>query len=184
MHQRLGADRDLVAEDGGDFVGVAGAADVAEQRHPVHGRAQVFVEPGGLANRCREQARPQLRLERLAERVVLCECQRGDEFAEAKRCVEMGSPPDVSTLAVAQDLLTARDSVSRTGCAALQLVHQFHLTDPLGRISSDRHSADPRNVVLSPIGKAKKGNVNPAKTQVSDPQVMAAHIKRVANHRL
>jgi epoxyqueuosine reductase QueG len=52
--------------------------------------------------------------------------------------------------------------------------------DPLGRISSDRHSADPRNVVLSSVGKAKKGVVNPEKTQVRDPKVMADHIKRVA----
>ena len=42
VHERLGADRDLVAEDGGDLVGVAGAADVAQQRHPVRGLAQLL----------------------------------------------------------------------------------------------------------------------------------------------
>jgi reductive dehalogenase len=52
--------------------------------------------------------------------------------------------------------------------------------DPLGRIASDRHSADTRNVVLTPVGKAKKGGVNPRRTEVRDPKVMAKHIKRVA----
>ena len=50
VHERLGADRDLVAEDGRDFMGVAGAPDVAKQRHPVDGLAQVFVERGGLTD--------------------------------------------------------------------------------------------------------------------------------------
>ena len=90
VHERLGANRDLVAEDGGDLVGVAGAADVPQQRHPVRGLAQLLVEPRGLADRRREQARPQLRLERLPERVVLRERQRGDELTEAKRRVEDG----------------------------------------------------------------------------------------------
>ena len=35
VDERLGADRDLVAEHGRDLVGVAGAADVPQQRHPV-----------------------------------------------------------------------------------------------------------------------------------------------------
>ena len=52
--------------------------------------------------------------------------------------------------------------------------------DPLGRIASDRHSADPRNVVLTEVGKAKKGGVNSSRTPVSDPKVMSRHIKRVA----
>ena len=69
-------------------MGVAGAADVAEQRHPVGGLAHLAVEPGGLADPRREQARPQLRLERLAEGVVLRERERGDEFTEAERCVQ------------------------------------------------------------------------------------------------
>ena len=90
MDQRLGADRDLVAEHGGDLVRVAGAADVAEQRHPVGGLAHLLLEARGLADPRREQARPQLRLERLTERVVLRERQRRDELAEAKRCVQDG----------------------------------------------------------------------------------------------
>ncbi len=85
MHQRLGADRDFVAEDRGDFVRVAGAADVAEQRHPVGGLAHRLVESGRLAHPRREQARPELRLQRLAEGVVLRQGQRGDEFTETKR---------------------------------------------------------------------------------------------------
>ena len=38
VDERLGADRDLVAEQRGDLVRVAGAADVAQQRDPVGGR--------------------------------------------------------------------------------------------------------------------------------------------------
>ena len=58
------------------------------------------VESRGLADPTRKQARAQLRLQRLAERVVLRECQRGDELTEAKRvCREMGCPPDVSARA-------------------------------------------------------------------------------------
>ena len=90
VHQRLGADRDLVAEHGGDLVRVAGAADVPQQRHPVGGLAHLVLESGGLADPRREQARAQLRLERLPERVVLRERQRRDELAEAKRCVQDG----------------------------------------------------------------------------------------------
>ena len=90
VDERLGANRDLVAEDGGDLVGVAGAADVPQQRHPVGGLAHLLVEPRGLADPRREQARPQLRLERLTERVVLRKRQRGDELTEAERRVEDG----------------------------------------------------------------------------------------------
>ncbi len=90
VHQRLGADGDLVAEHGRDLVCVAGAADVPQQRHPVGGLAHLVLESCGLADPRREQARPQLRLERLPERVVLRERQRRDELAEAKRCVEDG----------------------------------------------------------------------------------------------
>ena len=88
VDERLGADRDLVAEHGGDLVGVAGAADVAQQRHPVGGLADLLVEPRLLAHPRREQARPQLRLERLAEGVVLGQRQRGDELGEAKRRIQ------------------------------------------------------------------------------------------------
>ncbi len=52
--------------------------------------------------------------------------------------------------------------------------------DPLGRIGSDRHASDLRNVVLSAVGKAQKGTVNPERTYVPDPKLMSAHIKRVA----
>ena len=83
VDERLSANRDLVAEHGGDLVSVAGAADVPQQRHPVGGLAHVALESRLLADPRREQARPQLRLERLAERVVLRERQRGDELGQA-----------------------------------------------------------------------------------------------------
>jgi len=60
VDEGLGADRDLVAEDRRDLVGVAGAADVAQQRDPVDGLAQVVVEAGRLADPRGEQARAQL----------------------------------------------------------------------------------------------------------------------------
>jgi len=46
----LGTDRDLVAEHGGDLMGVAGAAHVPEERHPVRGVAQLSVEARGVAD--------------------------------------------------------------------------------------------------------------------------------------
>ena len=45
------------------------------------------VEPGRVADPGREEARPQLRLERLAERVVLRQGERGNELTEAERRV-------------------------------------------------------------------------------------------------
>jgi len=66
-------------------VGVTGAADVAQQRDPVDGLAELVVEAGGLADPGGEQARAQLRFERLAKGVVLGERERGDELPEAKR---------------------------------------------------------------------------------------------------
>jgi reductive dehalogenase len=52
--------------------------------------------------------------------------------------------------------------------------------DPLGRMASDRHAADQRNVINAVVSKAPKGQVNPHKTEIRDPKVMANHIKRVA----
>ena len=60
VHERLRADRDFVAEERGDFVGVAGAADVPEQRSPVCGLAHLPRESRGLAHPRREETRPQL----------------------------------------------------------------------------------------------------------------------------
>ena len=91
VHERLGEDGDVVAEDGGDLVRVAGAADVAQQRDPVDGRrAASASKPASSDQPCGEEARPQLRLERLAERVVLRERERRDELAQAERRVGNG----------------------------------------------------------------------------------------------
>ena len=49
VDQRLGADGDLVAEDGSHFVGVTGAPDVAQQGDPIDGVAG-FVESRGLGD--------------------------------------------------------------------------------------------------------------------------------------
>ena len=56
MDERLGADRDLVAEQGRDLVGVAGAADVAEQRHPV-GRLAHLVRRRSAASQIHDASR-------------------------------------------------------------------------------------------------------------------------------
>ena len=90
VHERLRANRDLVAEEGRDFVRVTGAADVAEQRHPVDGVAHRLVESGGLAHPGREETGPELRFQRLPERVVLRQRQCRDEFTQTKRCVKNG----------------------------------------------------------------------------------------------
>ena len=90
VDERLGADRDLVAEQRRDLVRVTGAADVAEQRDPVGGLANIVLDAGGVADPRREQARAQLRLERLPEGVVLRERERGDEFREAKLWIQDG----------------------------------------------------------------------------------------------
>ncbi|MFN8038322.1 MAG: hypothetical protein U0Q07_03830 [Acidimicrobiales bacterium] len=84
MDEGLGADGDLVAEDGRDLVGVAGAADVAQERDPVDGLAQLVVGAEGIADGAGQEARAQLRLERLAEGVVLGEGEGGDQLTEAE----------------------------------------------------------------------------------------------------
>jgi hypothetical protein len=90
VDERLGANRDLVAEHGGDLVGVAGAAEVPKQRDPVGGLPHLGVDSRRLAHPRREQARAQLRLERLAEGVVLCKREGGDKLTEAKRYLGNG----------------------------------------------------------------------------------------------
>ncbi len=60
VDEGLGADGNFVAEDGGHFVGVAGAADVAQQRDPVDGVAHWLFESGGIADPRGEQAGAEL----------------------------------------------------------------------------------------------------------------------------
>jgi hypothetical protein len=80
VDEGLGADSDFVAENRGHLVGVAGAADVAEQSYPINGVSCGLVQPRRIANPCSEQTRPHLRFQRLAECVVLCQGQGGDEL--------------------------------------------------------------------------------------------------------
>jgi hypothetical protein len=65
-------------------VGVARATDVAQQRDPVDGVAQRPVEAGFFAQPRGEQARAELRLERLSERVVLRQREGRDQLAETE----------------------------------------------------------------------------------------------------
>ena len=89
-HERLGQDGDVVTEDGGDLVRVTRAARIAQQRDPVDGVAQLSVEARFLAQRRRQEARPQLRLERLAERVVLPQRERRHELTETEGLTRNG----------------------------------------------------------------------------------------------
>jgi hypothetical protein len=89
-HERVGQDGDVVAEDGGDLVRVACAPQIAQQRDPVDGVAQLGIEAGFLAQRHRQQARPQLRLERLSERVVLPQGERRHELTQTKTRLRNG----------------------------------------------------------------------------------------------
>ena len=88
-----GADGDLVAEDGRDFVRVPGAPDIAQQRDPVDGLAQLPVEACFLTEPGGQQTRPQLGLQRLAERVVLCQGEGGDELTKAQGRTRDSAPP-------------------------------------------------------------------------------------------
>ena len=80
VYQRLRPNRNLVAEHGGHLVRIAGATDIAKQCHPIGCIAHILIESSRLANPSGKQAGTQLRLERLAKRVVLRQGQRGDEF--------------------------------------------------------------------------------------------------------
>ena len=56
----------------------------------------VLVEARLLAQRHAEEARAELRLERLPERVVLRQRERRGEFTQAERADRMGNPPDAA----------------------------------------------------------------------------------------
>ncbi len=84
VDQGLGADGEVVVEELGDLVRVSGAAQVAQQCHPVRRAPQLAVDAGRLAHPVRQQAGPELRLEGLPERVVLGQSEGGDELTEAQ----------------------------------------------------------------------------------------------------
>ena len=97
VHQRLGADGDLVAEHGGDLVGVAGAADVPEQRHPVGGLAHV-----SSSNPAASQIHVASRHDRSCDSSGCpnaLSCASASVATNSPRrsgVSKMGSPPDVS----------------------------------------------------------------------------------------
>lgn len=53
-------------------------------------------------------------------------------------------------------------------------------TDPLSRVTANTHAADRRNVLSEAMNRAPKGDINPERTPVPDPEAMTRHIKRVA----
>src|SRR5439155_17152437 len=54
--------------------------------------------------------------------------------------------------------------------------------DPLSRVSANTHSADKRNVLSENLNKSPKGDVNAERVEVTDPEAMSQHIKRVAHY--
>jgi reductive dehalogenase len=60
--------------------------------------------------------------------------------------------------------------------------HNTIANDPLVRIAFDNHCADRNHVINTVMRRFPKGKVNPDRTEVKDPAVMARHIKRVARH--
>ena len=54
--------------------------------------------------------------------------------------------------------------------------------DPLTRVSAPNHFADRRHYLITAVGQAPKGDVNPRRVPVSDPAAMTRHIKRVARY--
>jgi hypothetical protein len=93
---------------------VARASNVAKQRHPIRSPAQLLVEAGFLAHRDREQAGAQLRVERLAEGVVLRQGERRNELSEAERVCGNG---ETSRCRVGPDRTTIQASTDQRGRA-------------------------------------------------------------------
>ena len=53
-------------------------------------------------------------------------------------------------------------------------------SEPLARISYPQSSADRRNTLQGVVSRAGRGAVNPEKTEITDPQTLTKHIKRVS----
>ena len=81
-----------------------------------------------------------------------------------------------------EDLPHPKNSRGELGKALFNWYRNTVAKDPLARVGAPQHFADRRNYLITPIGSAPKGNVNPRRVAVSDPAVMARHIKRVAHH--
>ena len=55
--------------------------------------------------------------------------------------------------------------------------------DPLARVTGGaNHAADRRNVPTDALNRAPKGDINPVRVQINDPEAMSRHIKRVARY--
>ena len=111
----LRTEGDLVAEDARHLVRVPRATDVAEQCDPVGGVAHIPTDAGLLSEPHGEQARPELRLQGLAERVVLREGERRDEFAQSERGKRNGETSRCARSGSAGTLEITRIPVHGTG---------------------------------------------------------------------
>jgi reductive dehalogenase len=68
------------------------------------------------------------------------------------------------------------------GKAAFNWYRNTVSKDPLTRVTSSSHCADKRNFLTSVLGDSVKGKINSRRIEVTDPAVMARHVKRVSKH--
>jgi reductive dehalogenase len=68
------------------------------------------------------------------------------------------------------------------GKALFNWYHNTVSKDPLTRVSAPNHFADRRHFLTNIVNRAPKGDVNPRRVPVSDPEAMTRHIKRVARY--
>src|SRR2546423_2785360 len=68
------------------------------------------------------------------------------------------------------------------GKALFNWYHNTVSKDPLTRVSAPNHFADRRHFLTNIVNRAPKGDVNPRRVPVSDPEAMTRHIKRVAHY--
>src|SRR5437867_426901 len=71
------------------------------------------------------------------------------------------------------------DSRGELGKALFNYYRNSISKDPLGRVGAGTHAADRRNVISENLNRAPKGDINPNRMPVPDPEAMTRHIKRV-----
>jgi len=105
---------------------------------------------------------------------------------------EFAAPPDLGrTVHIVGPVINVRPSDTphpRNQRGELGPVMMSHYrnrlsADPLARVTGGaNHAADRRNVPGDALSRAPKGDINPVRVQVDDPEAMSRHIKRVAQY--
>lgn len=75
-----------------------------------------------------------------------------------------------------------RNARGELGPAMFNYFNNTVSKDALGRIGSNTHAADRRNVYSDMLGRGGIGGVNPDRVEVTDPEAMTRHIKAVAKY--